>query len=292
MHSTHKPHLLLTLLFLTIPLSACTTTWPTTAKTPIQIAGGKSTEPQHSTSTSTTDTEANNDHTNTNNITVIHIPGISGIWHTDRNFAYGLQDAGINDIQKFEWTGMIALWNLMDDDLHERKAEALVEKIRNLHANTNQATPPAIVLTAHSGGTRIALLAIEKLVAENPELSQALVDQVWLIAAALDPDYKLTPTLDYVNRFVNIQSTYDSFILGTGTSLFGTADNYYGDSAGKVGFNTTDPRLEVWQYHKSWKKYGATSGHLGVLDRQFAREVVGPAIMHSTPNPLPDDSQP
>jgi len=72
----------------------------------------------------------NSDNPNSGPVIVIHIPGISGIWFTDRNWAFGLRDAGVNDIRKFEWTGPITLINLIDYDLHQRKANELADLIR------------------------------------------------------------------------------------------------------------------------------------------------------------------
>lgn len=270
----------ITLIIIISVLAACTTTWPTPQ--PPGVAGGQvGVEVRSQTispggSTSIEGTQAPP-------IIVIHVPGISGIWPTDRNWAYGLQDAGINDIRKFEWTGPNALLNLFDDERHARKAQALAQVVRSIRAENKTGT--RIIITAHSGGTRIALRAIELLAEDNKSSVnydgnlRGIVEQVWLIAAALDPDYDLTTTLDYVARLVSIQSSHDAFILGIGTSIFGTADNFHGDAAGKVGFNTPDHRLEVWEYDSSWRKYGAGPGHLGVLKRRFAGEIVGPSII-------------
>lgn len=254
-----------------LPLTACATSnWPTPKPNPI------------------TDSQTS---AHERPLIVIYVPGISGIWFTDRNWALGLQDAGIDDIRKFEWTGPIALINLIDDDLHRRKAEVLTDMIRESWSESDP--HPRIVITAHSGGARVALLAIESLAAdadnqpeqESSSITRApIVEQLWLIAPALDPNYDLTPALDYLARLVTIQSSSDSFILGLGTSVFGTADNYYGNAAGKVGFSTEDPRLEVWQYEKSWRANGATSGHLGALSQEFARKIVGPSILNWNPN--------
>jgi hypothetical protein len=63
------------------------------------------------------------------------------------------------------------------------------------------------------------------------------VKKVVLLAPAVSPEYRLTPALRAVKeKIFAFWSPNDAFILGLGTTVFGTADGAYTRSAGMIGF--------------------------------------------------------
>ncbi|MFG0329208.1 MAG: hypothetical protein ACF8PN_04845 [Phycisphaerales bacterium] len=204
---------------------------------------------------------------------VLHLPGIMGPIPHDKDFAYGLLVAGAQEVRLVDWTFPFIFTNLMDLEWQERQAEALLEELREyreMHPDGR------LVITAHSGGGRIALLALDRLQPGDP-----LVEQLWLLAPSLSPQYDLAPTLDRVGRVVAITSDEDWLILGLGTRLFGNSDRVYGDAAGRVGFLYQHPRFEQWEFDPAWEeRTGYDGDHIKVLSSQFVREMIGPSMMN------------
>src|SRR5690606_13618552 len=101
----------------------------------------------------------------------------------------------------------------------------------------------------------------------------------WLLNAAVRPDYDLDPIMERVDRVVAVSSQHDDFILGTGTSLFGTADRYFGDAAGRVGFTYSHPRFEQWDYDDRFAELGNMGDHVQGLNARFVMGVLGPDLV-------------
>ena len=97
-----------------------------------------------------------------------------------------------------------------------------------------------ITLTSHSGGTGIAVWALEKM----PEGMQ--VQTLVLLASALSPDYDLSKALRHVRGKAYVfYSQNDQVVLGAGTRLFGTIDGVKSDAAGLIGFRMPDALRRV-----------------------------------------------
>lgn len=213
---------------------------------------------------------------------VFHAPGISGDVPHDHFFAAGLVRAGIQEVRFVDWATLSPGRNLSDTDLHEAEARRLVERLRGFRATSPEAR---IVVTGHSGGARIAVRAIELL-----DVDERLVEQLWLLAPALSPEYDFGPALDRVPRIVALTSPHDSLILGVGTSLFGTSDRYFGDAGGRIGFRSDHARFEQWGYDPAWLEFRNTGDHLQMLSQRFSWAVIGPAMLHWLPPPEPPGS--
>ncbi len=210
---------------------------------------------------------------------VFHAPGISGDVPHDHFFAAGLLRAGVQEVKFVDWTTHSPGRNLMNTDLHEAQARRLVERIRGFKATSPEAR---VILTSHSGGAAIAIRAAELL-----DVGENIVEQVWLLAPALSPDYDFGPALERVPRIVAFSSPHDGLILGAGTSLFGTSDRYFGDAGGRVGFVYNHPRFEQWGYDPTWLEFRNTGDHLQVLSQRFAWRVIGPSMLNWIPPTLP-----
>lgn len=206
---------------------------------------------------------------------VFHAPGISGDVPHDHFFARGLIRAGVQEVHMVNWTTLLPGRNLTDTALHEREATRLVDRLRGFKATSPEAR---VILTGHSGGARIVIRAVELL-----DVGENLVEQVWLLAPALSPDYDFGPALERVPRLVALTSPHDQLILGAGTTLFGTADRHFGDAGGRIGFTYSHPRFEQWGYDPAWLAYRNSGDHLQLLGQRFSTRVIAPAMLHYWP---------
>lgn len=231
---------------------------------------------------------------------VLVLPGIEGSSIWNRNAAVGLDQGGVGQaIEVFDWTVSIpglALLNLAD--ANRQRAQALKLADRILEYQREHATAP-VTLVAHSAGCNVALLALEELPA------RPAVDCALLLAPAVSPEYDLTPALQRVRRGIyNFYSGEDWVMLGAGTTLFGTADRTFGESAGAVGFRrpVSVPPVTHELYAKklrqiAWTpriaRYGADGGHVGWTTVAFARNYLSHVVLDEpVPDPPRTQSQP
>ena len=211
---------------------------------------------------------------------VLHLPGVSGESHIDRDLRTGLRRAGFTgDIQIYDWTckdpGIPALHNrLRNEEQAGIVADRIIKQFR-------AAPDVPIYLTCHSGGAGPAVWALEKLPAD------VSVKSLVMIAPALSPGYDLSAALSHVSgKAYCFYSPDDDMVLGTGTKLFGTIDGVRTDAAGRVGF-TKPPGADDRQYAKlvakpyesSWTRFGNIGGHVGPMTVPFAHAVIGPLML-------------
>ncbi|MBK8271426.1 MAG: hypothetical protein IPK83_25145 [Planctomycetes bacterium] len=200
---------------------------------------------------------------------VIVLPGIEGrsIWNVD--LAQGLNDGRVDcAIEIYDWGTSIPggfLINLAHHDRNLTMADALSRYIVNYKTDH---PGRQVHLIGHSGGAGLALMAVEKLPADMS------VESITLLAVAISPEFDLRPALRNTSgNIYNCYSQNDSILLGAGTSLAGTIDRKYGESAGKVGFRVranADPQTAAL-YRKlrqrEWKpelaRLGNDGGHFG-----------------------------
>lgn len=216
---------------------------------------------------------------------LLHLPGIAGEAGIDRLLISGLKEGGFKGKSEiYDWTsdkqGIAAL---IDRKHTDEQAAKIAEKV----AAHRKAHPKGqIMLTGHSGGTGLIVFALEKLPKD------VMVDGVLLLSPALSPEYDLSPALSHVKgRMYVFSSTFDYFVLGLGTKLFGTIDRKRGESAGRVGFvqpkDAAYPKqyekLVSCPYDKGWLKYGNIGDHMSVMSRAFSRHVLTPLVLSHLP---------
>ena len=211
---------------------------------------------------------------------LLHLPGIGGEMHIDHSFINGLKDAGWDGTMTiYDWTekdpGLDALVNRRRNEREAQTVSGMIEeKLR--HDPKLQ-----ITLTSHSGGTGIAVWALEKL----PD--DLKVQTLVLLASALSPDYDLSKALKHVrgNAYV-FYSENDALVLGVGTKMFGTIDGKKVVSGGLTGF--TPPadadkqqyeKLAQFAYDKGWMAFGNIGNHVGCMSRPFAHNIVAPMLI-------------
>ena len=83
---------------------------------------------------------------------------------------------------------------------------------------------------AFSGGAGVATFAMEHL------RGRARIDTLVLACPAMSPTYNLAGALRSVTRAYALVSARDKFLLGLGTTLFGTTDRVHTRAAGLTGF--------------------------------------------------------
>lgn len=232
---------------------------------------------------------------------LLHLPGIAGETWADRNLLRGLASGGLDaDFRIYDWTG--------DDPgipalLARKRNRTESEKIAELILQVRREAPDRpIFLSAHSGGTGLAVWALENL----PD--DILIDGVLLMAPAISPQYDLTRALRHVRTQMYVfSSPLDVAILGAGTKVFGTIDGVKCDAAGLVGFTrpeSADPseydKLVAKPYDAEWMRLGNIGDHIGPLNRKFAERYLAPLIQAQlaamvalpTPSTQPVDATP
>jgi hypothetical protein len=211
---------------------------------------------------------------------LLHLPGIAGYRWVDRQMISGLREGGYaGRLAMHDWTAdHEGLEALLNQPLHEREsqrvADALTERYRENPGRR-------IVITSHSGGTGIAVWALEKL----PD--DVKVDTVVMLASALSPEYDLTKALRHVRgKVYAFNSLTDTLVLGVGTRTFGTVDGVKCDAAGRCNFVVPDgadaqqyKKLVQVPYSAAWMALGNIGDHIGPMSSRFARDVLAPVVL-------------
>lgn len=215
---------------------------------------------------------------------LLHLPGIGGEMSIDRTLVRGLKDGG--------WEGETKIYDWTEGDpgidaLHARKRnDREAQKVADMIEEKLKDDPKLqITLTSHSGGTGIAVWALEKL---PPQFH---VRTLVLLASALSPDYDLTAALKHVTGKAYVYySENDTLVLGAGTQLFGTIDGKKTMAAGLVGFKTP-PDADKEQYEKlvqepwvkEWMVFENAGSHIGCMARPFVSRVLAPTLIENLP---------
>lgn len=163
---------------------------------------------------------------------VISIDGVgaAGVMPICLKWAFQLNDPSY-EVHNFFWSHGYGrmLADLQDRKHISQKSEVLSWTIGDMIADQRQ-----VSVVAKSGGTAVALEALARLEADS-------VDTVILLSPAVSPGYDLERPLRAVrNKMYAFNSHLDQFMLGLGTSIFGTADGIKTKAAGCVGFDDPD----------------------------------------------------
>ncbi len=223
---------------------------------------------------------------------LLHLSGVSGLTMLDRGMIDGLRDGGYDGIvETYDWVGANpGIPALLASKRNHEEARKIADQIT---ARVRADPSGQIILTAHSGGTGLCVWALEDL----PD--EVKVDTILLLAPALSQQYDLTRALTHVRgKLYVFSSPGDAFILGAGTSLFGTIDGVKAEAAGKNGFRLPDnaaaatrklydDRLVPKPYDPAWLQYGNIGDHLGVLRRPFSQAILTPTVLADLPPKRP-----
>lgn len=213
---------------------------------------------------------------------LLHLPGIGGEMRIDRDLKAGLKEGG--------WDGPITIYDWTENDpgidalLARARNEREAQKVAGMIEDRLRHDPDtAICITSHSGGTGIAVWALEKL----PEGMQ--VRTVLLLASALSPEYDLSKALRHVRgKMYVFYSENDTLVLGAGTKMFGTIDGKKEFAAGLIGFKAP-PDAEKAEYAKlvqrpwvkDWMAFENAGSHIGCMSPPFAEHVLAPILINA-----------
>jgi hypothetical protein len=191
------------------------------------------------------------------------VEGVGGLDCVGAAARHALPRAGIDhEIRDYTWThGWGKLFrDLQDYRYLQAKALDLAEKVME-YKKEHPERP--IYLIGKSGGAGLVLAAAEHLPPQT-------LERIILLSAAVSADYDLRPALQATrHEIVSFYSIHDHFILGWGTSEFGTIDRVYGPSAGLRGFIVPDKLAEPDRLlygrlvQVAWKPEMILEGHFG-----------------------------
>ena len=210
---------------------------------------------------------------------LIHLPGIAGEQHLDRQFVKGLREGGYSGtLEIVDWPRHDAGLNaLFARKRNGAEADKLAERLQKL---VKEDPSRRISVIAHSGGSGIAAWALERL----PD--DVKIDTLVFVA----------PALSHVRgKAYALTSVNDAIVLGAGTRVFGTIDGKKEEAAGLRGFKTPDEPADAKQYDKlvqmpyqdSWMELGNIGDHIGPMGEEFAEKVIAPLLQDRPPAPLP-----
>ncbi len=208
-------------------------------------------------------------------------PGVEGGPIALTRARRALRDAGVQSrIRTHDYGrpfGLLA--NLMAYEGNRLAAANIATQI--VEYRVKHASVP-IDLVGYSGGGGMAIMVAEAL----PE--DVRLNNVILCQPAISPTYDLSDALRRIEgKLVNLHAPNDWFMLGWGTSMFGTMDRQYVEAAGKDGFalplNLDDPNLaEHFEQHR-WTPDMILKGHCGmhtgILTYGWNREAVAPWLV-------------
>ena len=157
------------------------------------------------------------------------------------------------------WTDL--MWHSRNRVMGARLARR-IRRFRRAHPDRK------IHLLAYSGGAGVAVFACEY-------LKQPSIETMILACPAISPTYNLARALRHVTRAYALTSVRDRFLLGIGTTLFGTTDRVNTPAAGMVGFRlpediSEEDRLEYDKlrqicWEPSLRQVKHHGGHTGWL---------------------------
>jgi hypothetical protein len=212
------------------------------------------------------------------------LDGIGGVRLLPRSWAAGLRAAGLeHDLEEFYWSNGVwaapvfaDAWTLRRN---RRQAERLAERIR-VYRRSHPDRP--LHLLTHSGGSAIAVFALELLGPEEAVTSAVLAN------SGLSPGYDLTRALSRTTAgMLALHSPLDVFFLGLGGLLVGSMDRRRGAAAGLIGFRRPSAapeaarvyeRLrEVW-WRPALVRRGWLGTHIAAAARSFASGMLAPWV--------------
>jgi pimeloyl-ACP methyl ester carboxylesterase len=223
---------------------------------------------------------------------VLHLPGIGGARGLDRMLIRGLKAGGFDISDTYDWTANDpGIGALLATERNLKQARRVAQMIAAFHRKDPEAE---IHLVAHSGGTGIAVWALEAL---PPNVK---IQTLTLLASALSPDYDLSKALRHVERQAfAFTSLRDSLVLGVGTQLFATIDGKKAEAGGMVGFVKPDgaddnqyAKLAQFPYDPIWTRFDNMGDHIGPMHDMFAANVLAPLILKGIMPPLSPTTQP
>jgi hypothetical protein len=173
---------------------------------------------------------------------VVILPGIEGEDRANHDIRQGLYDAKIPyALVIYRWgtplPGLGLLINQTDVARNRRQAQEMASQLA-MYQTKHPGVP--IFLIGHSAGGGLAVFTLEAL-GRIPGAKP--IDGAFLLSSSLSADYDLTDALGMTRLGLVNVSNIDDGLLDKGTATFGNVDGGHGDSAGRVGFTRTYPKV-------------------------------------------------
>ena len=202
---------------------------------------------------------------------VVVLPGIEGKSSSNASIKRGLDQAEIPGyIVIYDWgfpvPGLGMLVNQTDVGGNRRAGKKLAKKLL-----TYQKAYPGrpVYLIGHSGGTGIAVFALEHL----RKMRGEPIEGVFLLASSMSANYPLNTALGMTRRgIVNVHNPKDTAMLKSGTGMFGNVDGGRGATAGLNGFTTQYPKLFQAMVRSTDVKGPTTAHNLATNSELIARQ--------------------
>jgi len=219
---------------------------------------------------------------------VMLLDGVGGFQFVPLLVRKVLRETGANvGSTWFRWQAAIPGLIFVDLMWHRRNRVMAARLARKLLALRRAHPDATIHLVAFSGGTGIAVFALERLHGRVP------IETLILACPAISRAYNLGPAMRGVKRAYALISNRDRWILGAGTRLFGTMDRRYEDSAGLVGFARPSgvsaidaeaySRIREIHWSPELRRDGHAGGHTGWAHGPFLRRHLS-ALLAGTPH--------
>jgi pimeloyl-ACP methyl ester carboxylesterase len=202
---------------------------------------------------------------------VVVLPGIEGKSNSNANIKRGLEQAEVPGyIVIYDWgfpiPGLGMLVNQTNVGANRSAGEKLAKKLM-----TYQKAYPGrpVFLIGHSGGTGIAVFALEHL----RKMRGGPIEGVFLLASSMSANYPLNTALSMTRRgIVNVYNPKDTAMLQSGTGMFGNVDGGRGATAGLNGFTSRYPKLFQALVRSSDVRGPTTAHDLATSSELIARQ--------------------
>jgi hypothetical protein len=210
---------------------------------------------------------------------VLLLPGIEGVGGNVWNLQRGLDEGGVPyALQIYPWgfpvPGFGMLVNQTDVSANRAAGARLAQVIRQYQA---QYPGRPVFVAGHSGGGGVSVFAAESLSAR----SDTPVEGIFLLSASLSANYPLGTALASTKRgIVNVYNPNDTGLLGVGTGVFGNVDGGTGDSCGRTGLYTSDPR--VFEINIGPEQGVLDDPHSLVVQPWLVKRTIAPWILAET----------
>ena len=174
---------------------------------------------------------------------VVILPGIEGQSAANQNIRRGIYDSGVSyALAIYRWgfpVPGIGMYVNQTNPAQNRKSAA--ELARRIVEYQQKYPERPVFLVGHSGGGGVAVFTLEALAAIS---GAQPVEGAFLLSASISADYSLASALKMTRRgIVNVHNPDDVGLLKVGTAMFGNVDGGRGDSAGRVGFANSPPKV-------------------------------------------------
>ncbi len=187
-----------------------------------------------------------------------------------------IDEAGVPlDVETFVWSH--GYGRVLADETDYAYARCQGQRLAARVCAYRQSHPDCrVYLLGHSAGSGVVLAAAENLPPDS-------VDRILLLAPSVSSGYDLRRALQTTRGGLDVfTSCRDTWSLGLGITLAGTADRQPGPAAGRVGFAPQDAplyarlRQHAWDPCVAWT--GNEGGHYGAYQDKFLRAYVLPLL--------------